>query len=565
MVRSAGHLIVDQLAAGGVRRLYCVPGESYLDILDGLYDAPVEAVVCRQEGGAGFMALAESRLTGVPGVAAVTRGPGAANAFIAVHTAWQDRTPLLLIVGLVPVTHRNREAFQEFDPAGWFGSTAKKVLVLDDPETAADLVVDALHTAVSGRPGPVVLGLPEDLLTRTTDAPVLLPRAVAGPVPAAGSIEEFRRLLDAARHPVVVAGGEGWTDRSAAALARWAARCSLPVVTDFRAYDLVDHDAPVYCGTLGYGRDPRLADRLDRADLLVFLGAVRGDVLSDGFTLGLDATTVVIDPDPDVRGHGGRLDLQIVSTPAAFLATVLGTDDGDPAPAPAAAAAPTAGRRCWLEGARAQAVAYATPHPDGGAGVDLGIATALLRGRLERDAIVTYGAGNHALWAQRYLPHHGPGSLVGPRNGAMGVGVPAAVAASIVFPGRQVVCFTGDGCFLMNGQELATAAAYGATPLVVVVDNGCFGTIRQHQERRYPGRPSGTGLTNPDFATLARSYGGFGRRLDRTEQVADALDEAIAATRGEDGGPARLALLHLVVDPRTRVPRACPETEEDEQ
>lgn len=535
--RTAGALLVAQLEALGVPRVYGVPGESYLEVLDALHDSPIDMVVCRQEGGAGFMALAEARLTGRPGVVAVTRGPGAANAAIAVHTAWQDATPMVLLVGLIPVADRDRESFQEFSLGGWFGTTAKRVITLDRPERAAEQVAEAFAVATAGRPGPVVIGLPEDVLTAKTAAPVVPARAVSGGAVSAPQAEELEVLLGRAERPLVIVGGTGWTADAAAAVTAWCERRRFPVVADWRCQDMVDHDSPAYAGWFGYGSDPGLLDALDRADLLLFVGGQYGDVLSGGYTRGNpDAPTVVVSADPDLRAHQRRVDLHLLATPAAFAGALPEGPAADPV---------------WWEGLRAARERFATPGvPVRSEYVDLDMAVAALAERMTPDAIVAHGAGQHAIWAQRFLPRHSFPSLLAPRNGAMGYGLPAAVAASLVHPGRQVVCVAGDGCFLMNGQELATAAAYGATPLVVIADNSGYGTIRQHQRRHHPGRPSGTALVNPDFGALARSFGLHGERLSRTEDVPAALDRALAAVAG-----GRAAVLHLDVDPEILQPR----------
>ncbi len=538
---SAGHLVVAQLEREGVRRAYCVPGESYLDVLDGLCDSAISTVVARHEGGAGFMAVAEGRLTGLPGVAFVTRGPGAANAFISVHTAYQDATPMILFVGLIPVSDRGREAFQEFDPAGWFGGTAKKVITLDDPAAAARVVSEAVHTARSGRPGPVVIGLPEDVLVRDAgDAGTVRPRASAHPRASEVELKELAHRLERARRPLVVVGGEGWTAETGTALARWAAARSVPVAADFRSYDAVPHElegAGCFVGALGYGRGDHAAALLDEADLTLFLGTARTDVLSDGYRRGLDTETVVVLPGEAV-GHAGRID-QFIAADGPLLARELATIPG-----------PSVVDRVWFGEARAAHRRFSAPATaaaaDDGRYVELTAVMRMLREELPRDAVITYGAGNHALWPARYLPHHAPGTLVAPRNGAMGMGVPAAVAASLAFPGRAVVSVAGDGCFLMNGQELATAVGHGAVFVVLVVDNGCYATIREHQEGAYPGRMSGTQLSNPDFAALARSYGAFGETVTSTAGVRDAFLRARAS-----GLP---AVLHLRQDPAVRAP-----------
>lgn len=522
--------------------MYGVPGESFLDVLDGLHDSPISTVVTRHEGGAGFMALAEGRLTGLPGVAMVTRGPGAANAFIAVHTAYQDATPMLLFVGLVPVPDRGRESFQEFDLTGWFGSTAKKVVMLDDPTAAARVVAESVHVARSGRPGPVVIGLPEDVLTLPagTSRPVQ-PLAVPRPRAAEAELKQLVRRFEHARRPLIVVGGEGWSAESGQELMRWATRHSIPVLADFRAYDAVPHDlrgTGAYAGSLGYGRGDHAARLLDEADLTVFLGAPRGDVLSDGYTRGLDSETVLVLPG-DAQGHSGRIDQFVSAHAPSFVLDLVTT--------PASPDADVA----WFKAAGEAHAHFSTPAPEPTASdddtyVDLTAVMSVLREELTPDTVITYGAGNHALWPTCHLPHRTPASLVAPRNGAMGMGIPAAVAASLVFPGREVVSVAGDGCFLMNGQELATAVGHGAVFVALVVDNGCYATIREHQEGAYPGRPSGTRLTNPDFAAWARSYGAYGETVTSHHGFREAFRRARAS-----GLP---AVLHLIQDPAVRAP-----------
>ena len=537
---TAGHLIVAQLERAGIKRVYGVPGESFLDVLDGLHGSSIETVVTRHEGGAGFMALAEGRLTELPGVAMVTRGPGAANAFIAIHTAHQDATPMILFVGLIPVADRGRESFQEFDINAWFGSTAKKVVTLDDAASAARVVDDAIFTALSGRPGPVVIGLPEDVLVHAIQSGTVEPRRVSRPAPAVPDLAELEARLAAANRPLMVVGGEGWDQASSEALAGWAERHGVPVLADFRAYDAVPHNSGAYAGYLGYARSDVNAARLDEADLIVFVGCVRADVLSDGYTRGLDAVTVVVNADADLLGHFGRLDQHIRAHVASF-ATVLA--------ATASAVKPAAG---WLAEARADYEKFSTAGPDSGTDVDskyvdLGVVMEILKQEMDEDAVITYGAGNHPLWPARYLRHNAANSLAAPRNGAMGMGIPAAVAASLAYPGRQVISVAGDGCFMMNGQEIATAMGHGARFIALVVDNGIFATIREHQEAHYPGRPSGTHMTNPDFAALARSYGGYGERVEKAQDFAPAFRRAVAS-----GLP---AVLHLPQDPATRSPQ----------
>ncbi|WP_434614220.1 thiamine pyrophosphate-dependent enzyme [Arthrobacter sp. A5] len=542
MPQSAGHLLVRQLEAHGVPRVYSVPGESFLDVLDGLHDSPIHTVVARQEGGAGFMALAEARLTGMPGVAMVTRGPGAANTMIAVHTAWQDATPLILFVGLIPTADRDRDSFQEFSLTGWFSTTAKRVFVLDDEDRTAEMVAEAMHLATSGRPGPVVVGLPEDVLIRTTAATPVPPREVGSATPSVAEMGEVAARMSAAARPLIVVGGEDWNEQSGRALMDWAAAARVPVAADWRAYDVVPHDGPAWAGWLGYGRADTLARRLDEADLLVFVGSGRSDVMSDGFTRGVGAQTVLVLPDPEATMHAGRIDQHLLTPASTFVASL-----------PAADAARGTRGTGWMDELAADQERFATPRPDGGtgvdlAGVDLGMAFEVLERRLPADRVLTYGAGNATIWGHRYLSHHGARSLVGPRNGAMGVAVPAAVAASLVYPERQVVAVCGDGDFFMNAQELAVPFAHGGAPLVLVIDNGIYGTIVQHQRAHSPGRPSGTQMTNPDFAAWMRSFGGYGEYVEHTGDFEEALERALAS-----GLP---ALLHLRTDPDILAPSA---------
>lgn len=535
MTMSAGHLIVKTLEAHGVARVYAVPGESYLDVLDGLHDSSIHTVVTRHEGGAGFMALAEGRLGETPGVAMVTRGPGAANAMIAIHTAWQDATAMVLFVGLIPLADRGRDSFQEFSLEGWFSTTAKAVFVLDDEHQAGDVVARAMRLASTGRPGPVVVGLPEDVLVRLTSAPVPPVLPLPDAAPSAAGLESLCSLLREASRPAIIVGGDGWDSATSSTLAEFAAAARVPVLADWRAYDVIDHDAPAYAGWLGYGRAERTVKALNDADLLVFIGCTRGDVLSEGYTAALDTPTIVVSLDAGLTGHAGRIDAHLGVDPAQLVAAL-----------PAGGQVRGTRGTAWIETLRQEQLDFTVPGADGGTGVDLGLAFESLEAALDPDRIITYGAGNATLWGHRYLSHHGPKSLAGPRNGAMGLSVPAAVAASIMHPGRHVVAICGDGDFFMNAQELAVSFAHGGTPLVIVVDNGIYGTIVDHQRRHYPQRPSGTSMSNPDFAQWIKSFGGHGEFVATTEEFAPALGRALAS-----GLP---AVLHLKTDPATMGP-----------
>ena len=561
---SAGHLIVEELEKHGVTRTYLVPGESYLDVIDGLRDSAITPIVCRQEGGAAYMAVAEGRMTGVPGIAMVTRGPGAANVKVGVHTAYQDATPLVVFVGLIPTDHRGRESFQEFDLNGWFSSTAKKVLTLDDPDKAAEVVVDAMHTAATGRPGPVIVGLPEEVLVRPSSGTVLPPRVHGSASPYAGDVTELRARITAADRPVLIIGGEDWSPSTSRRIAQWSRDRGLGVLGTFRAYDGIDHDSPNFLGILGYGAAPVAKRVLAEADLHIFLGCVRTDVATDGFSNGVDQRTVVIGPDADAHGHFGRLDQHIVTSVSRFaqsLFTEEGTrtysvsSDGsiDEPPlgdALSEAAGEAVPLPAWVAEARAEIEAWRTPQvADSGSAasagfVDMDEAFVHVQDLLPDDAITTYGAGNFSGWATRFLPTHGFPSALGPRNGSMGFGLPAAVAAALVHPERSVFCIAGDGDFLMNGQEMATAVQYGADITVVLNDNSVYGTIRGHQDREYPGRATATALQNPDFAAMATAFGGLGIRVERTEDFRDAFERAL-----EHKG---LSLVHCITDPAVR-------------
>ena len=551
--RSAGHAIVESLALHGVRRVFAVPGESYLDVLDGLHGSGITTVVCRHEGGAAYMAEAHGKFTGEPGVALVTRGPGAANAYVAVHAAWQDATPLVLFVGLVPSGHRDREAFQDFDPRAWFGTQVKRVLVLDQPDRASETVAEAFFAARSGRPGPVVVGLPEDVITRPAAAPLhpVLPVTDGGVAPA--ELAELESLFRTAERPLILAGGPRWTPAAAARLTAFAERHAIPVAQDWRASDRVPFDSPSYVGQLGYGRPDSLADRVEAADLLLCVGGVLTDVPSDGYTLRQTArpgaTTVVASVDASLRGRGGELTRHILAAPETFTEALAGLDlTGHPdwSGRTSEGRAEQAAHSSFPAGARTgeglPPTARGTAH--------MTTVTAELTARLPHDAVYTFGAGNHCIWAQRYLPTRVYPSQLSMRNGSMGYSVPAALAASLESPDRLVVAVAGDGEFLMNGQEIATAVQHGAAFLVIVMDNRQYGTIRDHQERHYPGRVSGTQLDNPDFAAYARAFGAHGETVTSDADAAGAVERALKAVR-QDRRP---AIVHVVVDQAITLP-----------
>ncbi len=543
--KSAGHVIVDTLVAHGVERAYVVPGESYLDVLDGLHDSPIATVVCRHEGGAAYMAEADGKMNPVPGVAMVTRGPGAANAHVGLHTSWQDSTPMVLFVGLIPFEHRDKEAFQEFDPHAWFDSGAKRVMVLDHAERASEIVAEAMFAANSGRPGPVVVGLPEDIIKAEIDATLHPPIPVATGGMTVNDWKALRDALSAAEKPLFVTGGNDWTDAGAAGLTAWLEEHHLPAAAEWRTEGTVGFDSPSYVGPIGYGRPAATFQMLEETDLLVFVGTVPGDVITNGFLVrqDWDKKNFLVTIDPSLRGRSGPVSYQIVAKPDVFVRDLVRID---------LPAKPV--WKEWTARLRAAQVEFSTPAPmvtdrtPGQAPARMDTMMAHLVAGLPDDAMVTFGAGEHTNFAHRYFPTRGYASMISARNGSMGYSVPSAVAASLRYPGRRVVTVAGDGEFLMNGQELATAAQYGATPLVIVMDNQEYGTIRTHQERDYPHRVSGTQLVNPDFALMAQAFGGYGVRVEHETEIPGALEAALEAI-DEQG---RFALIHLVVEQRVK-------------
>ena len=534
--RTGGEILVASLLAQGATLAFGVPGESYLAVLDALHDARerLRFVVCRQEGGAAYMAEAFGKLTGTPGLAFVTRGPGASNAAIGIHTAFQDSTPMIVFVGQVGGDMVDREAFQEIDYRRMFGPVAKWVAQVDRAERIPEYVSHAWRLALSGRPGPVVLALPEDVLTARA-ACADPPRVDAVPAAAdAAQVAAVRALLAQARAPLVLVGGSRWDADACAALRTFVEAQGLPVAAAFRRQDLVDNRHPHYAGDVGIAINPKLAARVRDADVLLVIGERLGEMTTGGYTL-VDAPAprqrlVHVHPSPDELGRVYQPAIALCATPGAFLAAMN--------------AAPPAALGGWPEhvrAAREDFTAWRAPRPVPGA-VDLWRIVLWLDERLPADAIVANGAGNYTTWLHRLYRYRGLHTQLAPYSGAMGYAVPAAIAAKAVHPGRTVVSWNGDGCFLMNGQELATAVQHGLAVVFVVIDNGMYGTIRMHQERNYPARVSGTDLVNPDFAALARAYGAHGETVLRTDEFAPAFERALAAGRP--------ALLHVKVDPQ---------------
>jgi acetolactate synthase-1/2/3 large subunit len=538
--RTGGQILVDQLLVHGVDHLFCVPGESYLAVLDALHDASIDITVCRQEGGAAMMAEAYGKLTGRPGICFVTRGPGATNASPGLHIARQDSTPMILFVGQVERGMREREAFQELDYRATYGSVAKWVTEVDDPARFPELVSRAFHVATSGRPGPVVIALPEDTLTdmaAVADAPRY---EVVETHPGLSQMAELQKLLWAAERPMVLLGGSRWSEQAVKRFARFAERFDLPVACTFRRQMLFPADHASYAGDVGLGINPKLLARVKEADLVLLVGGRLSEIPSQSYTLfdipAPKQTLVHVHPDPNELGRVYRPHLAINASPTAFSAALEGLQP------------PNAVR--WSERTRqahAEYLAWSDPSPIRHPGaLQMGEVMAHLRQVLPHDAVFCNGAGNFATWIHRFWPFRAYGTQLAPTSGSMGYGVPAAVGAKRIDPSRTVVVFAGDGDFLMNGQEFATAVQYDLPILVVLIDNGMYGTIRMHQEREYPGRISATILKNPDFAAYARAFGGHGERVERTEEFAPALERALAS-----GKP---AVLHCLIDPETITP-----------
>jgi acetolactate synthase-1/2/3 large subunit len=530
--RTGGRILIDNLLAQGCDRIFTVPGESFLAALDALHETPaIDLVVCRQEGGAAYMAEADGKLTGRPGVAFVTRGPGATNAAIGVHVAHQDSTPMLLLVGDVARGDRDREGFQEVDFLTFFAPLTKWVGRVEDARRIPEYIARAYVTAMSGRPGPVVLILPEDMLRDEVEA-IDRPKVHPPVQPACPmATATLMGLLGDAAAPVAIVGGAGWDAAAAHHFAAWAERIGLPVAAAFRRQDSIPNSSPVYAGNLGYGPNPKLVQRVKDADLLLVVGARLGEATTDGYTLVTpdhpDQILVHVHPDPNELGRVYRTDLAICADMREFAELVESWED-EVISFEAGAQA----HREWQE--------WSDPKPREGAALDLGQVVAQLRRVLPADTIVCNGAGNFSGWFHRFWRYAGPVCQLAPTNGSMGYGLPAAVAASLRYPDRQVLCAAGDGDFLMNGQELATAMRHRANLLVLVIDNGSYGTIRMHQEREYPARVTATDLHNPDFAAFARAYGAWAETAERTEDFPPALERA-QAERG-------VKLLHLKTD-----------------
>ena len=531
--RTGGRILVDQLKIQGSDRIFTVPGESFLAVLDALHDTPeIETIVCRQEGGVAYMADADGKMTGRPGVAFVTRGPGATNASAGVHVAFQDSTPMILFVGDLDRSDRDREGFQEVDFSAFFGPIAKWAARIDDAGRIPEYVARAYRVATAGRPGPVVLAIPEDMLRDEVEAADRPPVPPVAETPDPGAVGALFELLKEAASPVAIIGGADWSPRAAHHFANFAFRHGIPVAAAFRRQDAVDNACGVYAGQLGYGPNPKLQQRIRDADVVIAVGARLGEATTDGYKLITPdhpgQTLVHVHPDPNELGRVYHADLPICADMGEFAEMVDEWSDPDLVRFSAGEEA----HREWQE--------CSEPKPRDGVALDLGPCVAAMREKLPANTIICNGAGNFSGWWHRYWRYGVMPTQLAPTSGTMGYGLPAAVAAAIRFKDRPVVCVAGDGDFLMNAQELATAAQYGANLLLVVVDNGAYGTIRMHQERDYPERVSATTLTNPDFVKFVEAFGGRGWRVEETGRFEAALDEALAA----DG----IRLIHCITD-----------------
>ena len=540
-VRAGGHILADQLALQGVDTVFCVPGESYLAVIDGLYNHAnrIRMINTRHEGGAANMAEAYGKLTGRPGICMVTRGPGATNASIGLHTAFQDSTPMILFVGQVGRDAIDREAFQEMDYRRVFGEMAKWVAEIDDVRRIPEYIGRAFHTALSGRPGPVVLALPEDMLTESVAvADIAHPATAPSIAPAAADMMALEARLAAAERPFMIVGGATWTEAAVKDIEEFAAAHGIPVGASLRSQDCFDNRHPNYAGDVGIAINPKLAQRIRESDLLIVAGPRLGEMTTQGYTLievpNPAMSLVHVHPGVSELGRVYLPDIAINARMPEFAAAARGLTGGR-----------AESRASWVAAAREDYLERIRPTDVPGP-VNLGKIVAWLNETLPEDAIITAGAGNYAVWAHRFFQHKKFRTQLAPTSGAMGYSVPAAISAKLTEPGRTVVSFNGDGCFMMLGQELATAMQFDAAVIFIIVNNGMLGTIRMHQERGYPERVHATTLANPDFAALARAYGAFGEKVTRTEDFAGVFKAAQAAGKA--------AVIELIVDSEALTP-----------
>lgn len=539
--RTGGQVLVDALLVNGVERAFCVPGESYLAVLDALHDVKedIDLIVCRQEGGAAYMAEAYGKLTGKPGICFVTRGPGATNASVGIHTGFQDSTPMILFIGQVARDQIDREAFQEIDYRRMFGEMAKWIVQVDDAKRLPELINQAFYRAMNGRPGPVVVALPEDMLTDIVHVADALPAKHIEPSASNAELLELQQLIKEAEKPLVVLGGGGWNETAVENIRQFIETQNLPVAASFRCQDLVDNKLSQYIGNLGLAAGPALQNAVKNSDLLIVLGARLGEMTTGSYSLvdiptpkqklvhvhlGIEELGRVYQPTLGINAGMQKISAQLAELPAikpSYFNTLVHSLNEE-----------------YLEGCT---------FPTAPGSVQMGKIIEWLNEQLPDDSILTCGAGNYTGWIHRGYQHRKFRTLLGPTNGSMGYGVPAAVAAKLTYPERMVIAFAGDGCFLMNGQELATAAHYGANLVVIVVNNGMYGTIRMHQERAYPGRVSGTELFNPDFAVFAAAFGFHSETVNETEQFVPAFE------RCQNSG--RPSLIEIQIDPEALTPK----------
>lgn len=539
-MRHGGKILIDQLEAQGASAAFTVPGESFLAALDGLHDSNrIKTVICRQEGGAAMMAEAWGKVTGEPGVCMVTRGPGAANAMAGLHVAQQDSTPMIMFLGLPGEKHEDREAFQEIETKSLFSSFVKWAAVIRSTSRIPEYVSRAYHVAKNGRPGPVVLGLPEDMLSAKGEAADAKPARLADPAPGPADTAAFKQLLAKAQRPLMIVGGPGWSKDIQKKVEEFAERFEMPVAAAFRFQDYIDNRHRCYAGHAGIGLDAKLAAAIRNADVLIVVGARLGEMTTSGYTLieipNPTQTLVHVHPSGNELGSVYRADLPLNATAATFVEML--------ATLPAPASKPWSGTTRELnEAYRASLSPIATP-----GSVQFAEVVRTVSDMMPEHGIVTNGAGNYAAFVHRYMQYKGYRSCLAPTSGSMGYGLPAAIAAKLADPTRTVVNFAGDGCFLMTGQEMATAAQYGLDIVTIVANNGMYGTIRAHQERQYPERVVGTTLMNPDFAAYARAFGGHGEKVERTADFKGAFERALAARKP--------AIIELAIDPEALTPR----------
>ena len=535
---NGGHVLVEGLVAHGVNTAFAVPGESYLEVLDALYEKSdqIRLIGCRQEGGAAYMAEAYGRLTGQPGICFVTRGPGATNASIGIHTAAQGSTPLILFIGQVPTSHQGYEAFQEMDYTAFFGGVAKWVTEVTHPDQIPETINHAFTVATSDRPGPVVIALPEDVLREETEKKIIPVTPIKDNSISEQEVQEIMANLQEAKKPVLLVGGGGWTATGRENLCCFAEKQNLPVVVGFRRQDLMDNNSSCYAGEAGVAMPSAVRQTLDEADVLLAVGVRFGEMTTDAYTLFQDRKQKILHVHSSEAEFDKviKADLHIRSNPNLAIAELLEMPNlGE-------------GRELWREETRNR---FLSTHivPAATIGVDMAAATAYLQEVLPEDVIITNGAGNFSVWPNKFFYYGSKARLLAPQNGTMGYGIPAAISAKVAAPERVVVCFAGDGDFQMNMQELGSAMQEEAQPIVLIVNNSMYGTIRMHQERRYPARVVGTDIKNPDFISIARAYGFYSERVTNIEEFKTAFDNALNSKTG--------AVLDLVVDPEMLTPQ----------